>query len=75
MKYVMIGYSIPIIFTDASLHSDFAGSGNITSAGSFTTHVVKGEIKVSAYGGSASLGLKVDPMDAAILERFLNGDN
>ena len=72
MKYVMINYSTPIIFTEANLHRHFEGFGNITSAGKFRIKCYEGRLPtIETYG--KSVGLKLEPAeeDAKILEMFL----
>ena len=72
MKYVMINYSTPIIFTEANLHKHFEGFGNITSAGKFRiVHSPDCSPGIKTYG--KSIGLKLEPAeeDAKILEMFL----
>ena len=76
MKYIMIDYSIPIIFTEAHQHSQFVGGGTITSAGFFKIVPVDDgiggtKLVVETYGFSVSLKIYPDPIDAEVLEKHL----
>jgi len=72
MKYVMIDYSIPIIFTEAHAHKYFEGFGHITSAGFFKIFKNDAdEMDVETYGFSVSMKMGPDENDKNILRRNL----
>lgn len=67
MKYIIIDYSLPIIFSEGHSHDDFlAINGTITSAGFCK---VDSGMYVVVYGCSTSLGLHPDLEND---ERILN---
>lgn len=79
MKYIIIDYSIPVVFSEANNHKDFKNIGNITSAAFFNISAKQEindeaapRIRVHCYGESQSLGLKKDICDERILERLFN---
>lgn len=72
MKYVIIGYALPILFHEGIEHKKAVGSQQATSAGFVDLNSVDGRIKADCHGESISLGLKSDPADADIIEMFLN---
>lgn len=79
VKYVMIDYSIPILFSEAHGHSDFKHLGNITSAGYVRiypeTNGIDYKIGVECYGFSESLLMQPDPEnDEKIIKKLLNGE-
>lgn len=72
MKYIIIGYALPVIFQRGLNHRAVAGIMSATSAGFVDLSAVDGRIKANCHGESISLGLKSDPADAEIIEMFLN---
>ena len=68
MKYVIINYTFPILFSEAHAHSDFMGIGNITSAGMVTIY---NDRTVHCYGKSISLKLEPDENDKRLIEYLL----
>lgn len=69
MKYIIIDESFPVVFSDATKHSDLLPLGNITSAGfcSFSVNE-KGDVRASTWGESVSLGVKSKEGDLFFLE-------
>ncbi len=66
LKYAIVDYNYPYIFTAASGHKDILG--NVTSAGFFRVH----SKIVTCYGYSSSLGIGPQEDDSAILQRFID---
>jgi hypothetical protein len=66
VKYVMIDYVNPILFSNLD-HKALRTAGNITSAGFIG--LLDG--KVMTGGESFSLGLKPVPEDAEIIEKYM----
>ena len=78
IKYVIIDYCLPILFSEGHQHAKFANIGKATSAGfcSFYNEEDGSEDAgwhVSCWGESISLKIKSEPEnDAAIIKRLLD---
>ena len=66
IKYVMIDYVSPILFSGVD-HRAMRAAGNITSAG----FIAEAGGKLETGGESFSLGMKPAAEDAGIIERFM----
>ena len=79
LKYIIADGS-PILFGEATNHSDVARGFNVTNAGFCSIDFVKGnnreiddKYKVTCYGESVTLDKKSDPeFDAGKIERMIN---
>ena len=67
MKYIIIDFVFPVLFTDAIEHKKMANGRFVTSAG--FVKIVDGKVEV--YGDSISLKLKPDVDDADIISLML----
>lgn len=76
LKYIMVGHSFPVIFTEAMKHSD-VDAGKVTSAGFLrVTPEVRADgsvyLRVNVWGRSQGLNVDSSPDDAIFIEAALN---
>ena len=67
MKYIMVGFTYPVLFSNEIQHSTEAAGRKCSSAG--FVRIVDG--KADVFGSSISLGLEPQPEDAALIDLLL----
>lgn len=72
MKYIIIDGVIPIVFSEAQLHTEFKLFGEITSAGKCRFVLDDGTVKARCFGNSIGLKIKSNPEhDEKVINRNL----
>lgn len=77
IKYVMVDEIYPVLFLEALGHREFkevknAVNKGATSAGFCSACLgANGEVKVSIYGDSRTLGMSPKPLDGLVIKRFI----
>lgn len=67
MKYIMVGFTYPVLFSNEIPHFKEAAGRKCSSAG--FVRIVDG--KAETFGSSISLGLTPQPEDAALIDLLL----